>query len=512
MLGGVSNMFGPKINHPLADAKELKRILGELPLDNAFKTLDEIDGWFESLLAARDFHEDQLFEVVRQLDEAAQPHVRRLARDYLHTPRLSKSEEKRLWSIVHGFWTLLAAAYERCLLRALQPKDRVTERLQPGLPLLGVRFVSAMGAVVKWNQFRYGPIESEIWKRLGTIYLAAESGKYADKALKNYPSSPGTTSIAREYLKILIFHASSMDSLLPQEIELAQRLIAHFLPGFQFTAKSDQESVYWVNPASEQPPTRLATMPASSPSLRFFHPGTAIEAAEAMLHEFERGAEVPPDLDLGGQYPARMLLPVLRHLTAYWNKVPPQRRHERHRVKHRMAVLNGLVNTFVAFSSEFGSRPAGLPVESWVVENVSRGGFGALVPDVRSDWLKVGALIALQPEGGENWLLAIVRRYHRRSESEAQVGVQAIGRQVVAVEVRVRTASSYAAVTGNPALWLQDDNEPGEARLVMPPASFDLRESLEFDFDGKRHLLTPVSLVEHTMDYDIARFRLLTAD
>jgi len=512
MLGTVSNLFGQKIDHPLADAKDLKRILASLPIDNAFKALDEVAGWFESLQVAQDFPEDLLFDVARQLDETAQVHVRRLSRDYLHAPRLSKSEEKRLWSIVNGFWMLAAACYERCLLRASQPKDKVAERLQPMLPLLCVRLQAALAALLKWNQFRYGPIANDLWERMGRVYLQAEAGQYADKALKCYPVSPNTTSVSREYLKALIFHASSMGCLLPQEIELAQRLISYFLPGFVFSARSDHESVYWVNPATPIPPTRLAALPASSPNLRFFKPGTAIVAAEALLHELERGGELPADLDLGAQYASRALLPVLRHLTGCWSKIPPQRRHERHRVKHRMSVLNGLVNAFVAYSGEFGGRPAGLPLESWVVENVSRGGFGALVSDIRSEWLKVGALIALQPDGGDNWLLGIVRRYQRQSESEAQVGVQVIARQVVAVELKPRAASSYAAVTGNPGLWLRDENESGEARVVMPSASFDLRESLEFEFDGRRHLLSPVALLEHNPDYEVARYRLLVAE
>lgn len=513
MLGGVTKFFGPKTDHPLADAKEFRRILAELPIDNAFKALDEVLGWFESLLAAGDFPEDVMFDVVRQLEEAAQPHVRRLARDYLHAPRLSKTEEKRMWTIIHGFWTLVAGNYQRCLDRATQgTKDKVVERLQAHLPLLSVRLIAALGAMVKWEQFRYGPARVGLWQQLGRVYLLAEAGQFADKAMKRYPSSVSNTSVNREYLKVLVFQSSSMDSLLPLEIELAERLIAYFLPGFVFSTKGIENSVYWVDPATPQPPVRLARMPAPAPTLRFFHPGTAQADADSLLRELERGVEVPADLDLGGQYAPRNLLPVLRHLSSYWGKVPPQRQHQRHRVKHRMAVLNGLVNAFVVFSSDFGSRPPGLPIESWVVENVSRGGFGALVSDIRADWLKVGALVAMQPDGGDNWLLGIVRRYQRKNETEARAGIESLAQQVVSVELKPRTASSYAAAGGTPALWLMDGNETGEARIVMPPASFDVRESQEFMHAGKRHLLTPVALTDHTMNYEVARYRLLVAE
>lgn len=513
MLGGVTNFFGPKTDHPLADAKEFERILKELPIDNAFKALDEVLGWFESLLAAQDFPEDILFDVVRRLEDAAQPHVRRLARDYLHAPRLSKTEEKRMWTIIHGFWRLAADNYLRCLGRARAgEKDKLAERLQPHLPLLSVRLVAALGAVVKWEQFRYGPTEGAVWQQLGAVFLQAEAGKFADKAVKRYPNSASTTSVNREYLKVLVFFSSSMDSLMPLEIELAEKLISHFLPGFFFSAKGIETSVYWVDPGTSLPPVRLARMPVASPTLRFFHSGTAQADVEQLLHELERGAELPADLDLGGQYTPRSLLPVLKHLALYWDKVPPQRKYQRHHVKHRMGVLPGLVNAFVVFSSEFGTRPPGLPIESWVVENVSRGGFGALLSDVRADWLKVGALVAMQPDGGDNWLLGIVRRYSRKSETEAGAGIESLSQRVLSVELKPRTASTYAAAAGTPALWLLDGNEPGEARVVMPPASFDVRESQEFMHDGKRHLLTPVAMTEHTMDYEVARYRLLIAE
>jgi hypothetical protein len=38
------------------------------------------------------------------------------------------------------------------------------------------------------------------------------------------------TSPVQEYQKVMVFQAASLDSLLPVEIEMAERLIAHFLP------------------------------------------------------------------------------------------------------------------------------------------------------------------------------------------------------------------------------------------------------------------------------------------
>lgn len=482
-------------------------MLNELPRDNAFRALDEIAGWLESLQQVQDFPPAHLFDVARQLDEAAQPHVRRLARDYLYSPRLSRSEEKRLWTILHGFWHQLAQIYELCQ-RQLIDRERGGETLKPHAPLLAARLCNALGAVLKWVQFRYGPTPTDLWLRLGRAYLLTEAGGYAGKPLQLYPLQQGATTPSNEYLRVLVFSASSMDCLMPLEIELAEYLIAHFLPGFVFCVDSRPESVYWVDPAKNSPPVRLARLPLDlSTTLRFFQPGEAQQRLLALIDQVQRGGEVPPEFNLGGQYPVRTVLPVMRHLAAYWAPMPPQRRFDRHRVKHRMAVLPGLVNAFVACSPEFGGKPAGLQVESWIVENVSRGGFGATVTEQQGDWLKVGALIAMQPEGGPNWLIGLVRRYQRNNDQEAQVGIETLARKVFSAELEAVDASRYAVAGGTPSLLIQEDNQPGELRVVLPLATFDLQERLQFTHNGRQIVLTPIILVEQGGDYEIARYQ-----
>ena len=509
-LRGLGAIVGQKIDHPLGDPRELRRLINEIPGDNTFKALDEVVGWLESLADTGNFPEDRLYEAVSLLDDAAQPHIKRLNRDYLHTPRLSRSEEKRLWTISHGFWTVLAASYERCLAAASQ-KSRVGEQLRQALPALTARLIAALAAILKWEQFHYGPSRGALWQRLGAALLYAENAGVATRSIQLHANVPGVTSPQQEFVKAVAFQAASMDGLLPQEIELAERLIAHFLPGFVFSAAVEHDSVYWVDLELAQPPLRLARMPAqSAPTQRFFKPGTAHAGIESLLHDLERGHDVPGDINLGGQYFAKALLPVLRHLAAYLAPIPPQRRHDRHGVKQRAIVVNGLASAFMAFSGQLPARADAVTMESWVVNDVSLGGFGALLNTIPGEWLKVGALVAMQPAGGDNWVLGIVRRYQRMGESAAHVGVETLARQATPVELKARAASSYAALPGTRALLIREGNASGEVRVVMMFGSFDLRETLEWNDDGRRVQLSPVTIVEQAGDYEVARYRLST--
>ncbi len=196
---------------------------------------------------------------------------------------------------------------------------------------------------------------------------------------------------------------------------------------------------------------------------------------------------------------------VLRHLASNWSPQPPQREHPRHPVKTRISVLQGFDDCFTLFSGDVARLGKERTAESWVVEDVSLGGFRARV-EVLADWLKIGALMSLQPEGGENWVLGVVRRFSKDAEGQAHVGIKALSRQAKSVELRPRS-SGFSATGAIPGIRLLEDDNHGELRLAMPLESFDVRESLEFIDGGKRYLLSPIELEGSGSNYEIGRYR-----
>jgi hypothetical protein len=266
------------------------------------------------------------------------------------------------------------------------------------------------------------------------------------------------------------------------------------------------DSVYWSDLALAQPPLRLARMPASAtPTQRFIKPAAAYRDMLALLDGLERGGDVPADIDLGGQYPAKLVARVLKHLASYLAPIPPQRQHERHRVMHRMSVLPGLVNSFVVFPANSG--PAGRLADRELggrerqprrFRRGARQRAGRMVESRRPD--------RHAARRGDNWLVGVIRRYHRVSEHEARVGIEALARQADAQEVRVRSASSYGAAAATPVLLLRDGNAPASCASSCPTVRF--RSASRWNMPpGGRYLLEPLALVEQTTDYELARYR-----
>ena len=163
----------------------------------------------------------------------------------------------------------------------------------------------------------------------------------------------------------------------------------------------------------------------------------------------------------------------------------------------------GIVDSGAGDELDFG--------ETWTVENVSLGGLGASVPS-RAPAAAIGDLLALQPGGGENWLIGVVRRFSRSSDGRAQIGVETVSRQATPISLRRRGGSGYVVGGGQPAALLDMPGDDDSVCILVPATFFDFKESYDSKLDGKSILLSPVELIESGADFQIGRYKLLYAD
>jgi hypothetical protein len=495
----------------MADATEARKILDAIPVADPFKALEDLNHWLESVRTWEGFRPEHRAQLAQMVDEAAQVHLRKLERDYLSSPRLSKVQENRLWAAICESYRQSAIAFATCI-DAYATRQKGWEDLKHGMPLLTVRALHALAAQMKWQYIRYSPSDNSLWGLIARIYSLAENREHAQTKVAAYPGVPGETSPEQEFLKVVMMAASSPDSLLPVEIELAERLIAHFAGSFKLTLEQQPDIAYWIDLATSQPPLRLAHPPQRAPTLRFFAAGDAVKELGRLIHTVMSTRAVPIQLGLGGNYEPEVVLDVLNHLALYWSPKPPERKTPRHRVKSRLAATHGFDGVLAALATSGEVQFEQNKVESWIVENVSAGGFGASVPQIQGEWLKIGCLVGLQPEGGTNWVLGVVRRFHRESPQQGTVGIQTLARSALPVKVALQSGQTGTSRNGETAILLNPADSGPEAQLLLRAGVLVAGQNLELERNGKLHLLMPAGAMERGEDYELVRFRRMIRD
>ncbi|HWI39251.1 MAG TPA: hypothetical protein VNU64_22570 [Burkholderiales bacterium] len=476
-------LFGAGADHPMRDPKEARRILDALPADDV-KALEELAHWHESVSAAEGFKLPERAGLLLAMDEAAQPRVRKLTREYCGAVRPSRYQEHRVWTHLHEYWKQAALAFGRAVDAAAPGKALDAKTL----PLVATRALRAAAQQIKWQHMRYGPVDPATWGIVNRVFAFCDARGFGEGKLALYPGAE--TSPRQEFLRAVMFSASSPDSLLAAEADYAERIIADLSPHFLLAPAPAPGLIYWTDVIHAMAPLRLVKPPQSSPGVRYFGPGNALMGLQALIQKNEAMRDAEAEVE------------VLKHLAMLWSPEPPERRHARHNVKSRLTVAHGFAGAVEALggahSLDFNQKAA----ESWVVENVSAGGFGALVPQVKADWLHVGALIALQPDGGTNWIVGAVRRVNRITPTEARVGIETLSRAPRVARFRLRGLGEETALLLPSAVL-----GSGEVSIALRSGVYPPGTTLEATLDGREHVYLPQGAPERSDDYELVRFR-----
>lgn len=480
-------------DHPMRNPKEARRILEALPADE-LKALEELAHWMESASQAEGFKAPERATLLFSIDDAAQARLRKAVRDYSGGARLSRYQENRIWTHVHEYCRQAALA----LARAIDALAQVKGADAKAMALAATRGLRLAAQQVKWQHMRYGPVDAAVWGLINRLYAFAETHGLAEQKVAVYAA--GESSARLEYLKAIAFSASSPDSLLAAEVELAERVIAELAPGFQLAAAGAPGLLYWTDLARAMAPQRIVKPPQPVPGLRCFGPGGALAQLQALIQRIQATRELPPSLGAGQDPDAA--IEVLRHLAMLWAPEPPERRHTRHPVKSRLTIAHGFAGVMEALgeaaSLDFDQRAA----ESWVVENVSAGGFGAVVPQVKTDWLRVGTLLAMQPDGGTNWVVGAIRRVNRITAHEARVGIETLSRAPKIVKFRIRSLGEEQGVLLPSAVL-----GSGEVSVALKAGVYPPGQNLEATLEGQEHVYLPQGNPDRAEDYELIRFR-----
>ena len=509
-------LFGSaKPDHPMADIKQAKKLIAELPANDAVKALEEVTFWLDSVCRTEGFKLDYNFELFDLLDQAAKSRQRKLSQEYFSTERQEKFRENRLWTTVFEFWKMLGAAYQQSI-EQFQAGAGGASTIKPNVPAIAGRALRALTLQLKWMLLRYGPAEERVWSELGQLYLFAESKGIAVTPADIYPGAHGRGTVQQELLKALMLTVSSTDGLTPVKQEIAERTVAHFGNLYKLQPQHAPGCNYFFDLAARKSPARVMKGVEPTATTRFFGAGEALPALNQMMHEIRANRSVPSHVNLGGTFDIDLVLSVLGHLAMYWSDTPPARSSERRKIATRMTVVHGYQQILESVapnlddtSLDFNGKIDG---ESWIVENVSDGGFGAIIPQVKGDWIKVGSLLGVQAETEDFWGTGVVRRLTHDEFKQRRAGIQFLSKAVIPVSLTPAGASSSfnAARDGEQAVLLSNyPDKNGEIALLLREGSFTSNQAFDMNVRDRKFYLMPSKLVEGGEEFDHARFRVM---
>jgi len=486
----------------MADTARAAEIIAGLPADDSVKAARDAVHWLDSISQTDGFKLARRYDLIDRLDVPLKRHGQKLLEQYLALKPHAKVQEGLLWKAATDFWKALGDAYLVCVAQA--ESDKVAAgTFRKTLPLLIARAMRAQMLQIKWILMGYGYVSDSYWHTVARLYNYAESGGFLDEIVDIYGGAHGRGTVRQEFLRALMLGVSSTGGLSPIKQNIAERAIAHFSSVFVSGASPAAGHNFVFDLNGGVSPARILANPPDGTRLYYFGAGSALDGAQKIVDAINDTGALLSDINLGPGENINQMADTLLHLAFNWEKELPARDSERRRVSATLQVAQGIDGIL----SQGGG---GGTSEIWTVENASAEGYGAIVPDRRSEWLQVGVLIGIRPEGAAAaWGAGVVRRVETDARGQRRVGIQVLSRAVVSATMCTLAASGARGAPQHVLLLDAEPSPSGYLLAVLRPEIFTLRDALEATrtADGKTFVVTPSGMVESGPDFDRVRFK-----
>jgi hypothetical protein len=484
-------MFGVFSSSPasvLGNPAELRRVLAEIAAAQPDLAINELTGWIETVGEAANIDIAHHVNLLYQFDSSAQPHLRKLDMAYVSDPE----GKDVVWRTGRDFWSILSSAYEVALDRYIS--DPTQASVLSGLSRLASRTVRACRQRFKWDVYHNGPVDAGLWQVAGQAYLLAQASGTEAREVVNV-ADEAATSVEREYLRLIALHVAAPEGLVPAGARLAEQLTGYFAARYSMAPSIERGSTHWLDANQPLPPLRLVRAPVHVDGIRYFSAIAAADAALALARRID-GGEMPDALSFDDTPDPEKLSRLLRHLALNWALDPPTRQYRRHTLGGALAVANGIKHLHHVLR---GARDDAV-IYRWEMSDASLGGIGATAPTASAEWVRVGSLVGMQPTGGDNWLVGVVRRYMRGRDARGTVGIETLSTLARPLEV-------FSERNSGEAVALDEPISGAIVRLAINGTGYSGEYPLHASINGRHVRLDPVELIERGSNFDLARFR-----
>lgn len=453
----IGKLFAHKPDHPMNSVAAAQKILKKLEKTPPVAALGEIVAWANSVAGIDGFACDDRYAIVAELDASGGRFVEPVFQDYLLHIHTRDQEQRKLFESLHGYWSALAAAYERCVLDH-QAGEAGAARFGGNLAIAIVRTIRACERAERMRQLRYIGSGADLWESPCRVFAHAEEMKLDDAAIIVYEHEVHTT-IRAELLRLAGMSLTALHELPPEQVELAGRVLGRFAISFTWSVQPSPDCNFVLDLAAAAPPRLRAADEAPSPTKRYFGGGPAL----AKLEEIEGMVEkdlLADEARFGPEFTQAQIVSVMRHLLIYLGTDPPQRRFARTAVSAPVAIIHGFaavaprVTTLDAGSGaaidddlnveqrkrsrvQLEAETSDAKPELWTTRDRSEWGLGVEIPQNMGAWAEPGVLCGIRENDASPWWVGIIRSVEAHEFGRMRCGLWIMSKRPIATHLRV---------------------------------------------------------------------------
>lgn len=471
-LGGLG-AGGERPDHPMYSIRETEKLLADLPETNPGKALEEIVGWIESVSTTPGYQAELRAAILRVLEDTGLRFEETILNQYLGEARIHDHRSRDRCQKSLAFRTALSEAYLACLVDDFGFENEVRSGDEEDMMTVLCRGMRSTGIQEKVRHLNYQGVDNQVWGRLYRFYRMAESAKLEHRSARPYRAEQSPTTPQQELLRPLLLEIGALESLAPEHVELASRMVARIANTFTIAHAPSPANPYCIDLAQSASPFQYGDTPPSAPTARYFGPGTAIDRLKEML-EREAANPLPGDRKEGQEFSRWDVVRVLRHLLLYWGPDRPFRLNKRTRAQGKVHILHSLdairrvviqvgTDQFASIEATYAERGQQLSLvaeeldvapEVWAEKDVSDNGIGVEVPPKHGDWVKIGRMCAVKRADADYWWVGVIRRLDARAGMSVSAGIEILSKNPSSMWLKLvgkegQMASTWATSTGS---------------------------------------------------------------
>jgi len=429
--------------NPLGDPATAGKLLDELRDVEPLIALNDLRGWLDSLAKtpAPERNEQARAEVLARVQDAGEPHAAKLLAQFLSRSSAGQRGREASWIALVDYLKALTQA-----------------QVALGKPP-AARVLNAVRMLAKAYLMRYYAVPRGVWKLAYAIHRRAEKDGSARTPVRVHANL--TSSATQELLRLLMLSASAPELMAPDQIEVADRVIAQLGEDFTLRPPRVLDNVFCFDPAGDGPPMRTEERPPGlAADVRCFGAGAGHDALERIYRQLAAGRAADA-LAFGKDIAPYTQVSAIQHLLAFWGETCPYRPQPRAPEKGPLSVVHGFAAVWQQLSSSSASglelslvedgEAAGQDPETWALCDAGGNEFGADAPKGGAEWARCGDLVCISAQDGV-WWAGVIRSVRAEPGRGPHVVVYVLSRTARAVQLQARIEKGEEAVyTGEAA-------------------------------------------------------------